>query len=212
MANPRFDRLDPERRDAILSAAADEFAQHGYSAASVNRIIERAGSSKGSVYYYFENKADLLATVVEEAYDWVLAEAEWPRMDALAADTFWSRLFDVTRTSTRVLKQDTWQMRVLRSFFRLREEPAAREATAGLMDRGRGIISEFLCRGQDLGVVRTDLPTELLVEMYLAADTAGDRWMMKHWEEFTEEERAGMFVTRFHLVRDMLNPSHTGRG
>jgi AcrR family transcriptional regulator len=212
MANPRFDRLDPERRDALLSAAADEFAQHGYAAASVNRIIERAGSSKGSVYYYFENKADLLATVVEEAYDWVLAEAAWPRMDTLTADTFWSRLFEVTQTSTRILKRETWQMRVLRSFFRLREEPAAREATAGLMDRGRRIISEFLARGQDLGVVRTDLPTELLVEMYLAADTAGDRWMMKHWEEFTEEEWARMFVTRFHLVRDMLNPSHTGSG
>jgi AcrR family transcriptional regulator len=212
MANPRFARLDPERRDALLSAAADEFTEHGYAASSVNRIIERAGSSKGSVYYYFENKADLLATVVEEAYDWILAEAEWPRMDVLTADTFWSRLFEVTRTSTRVMSRDTWQMRVLRSFYRLREEPAARAATAGLMDRGRRLISDFLRTGQDLGVVRTDLPTELLVEMYLAADTAGDRWTTKHWDDFTEEERARMFVTRFHLVRDMLNPSQTGGG
>ncbi len=212
MASPRFAHLSPDRQQALLSAAADEFAVHGYAAASVNRIIERAGSSKGVLYYYFENKADLLATVVDEAYNWVMREADWPGMETLTASTFWPRLREVTQTSVRVMRSDTWQMRILRSFYRLREEPAAREATAGLMDRGRKLIAEFLGRGRDLGVIRTDLPLELLVEMYLAADTAGDRWMTRHWDEITDQERADLFVARVDLVRDMLNPSHRERG
>ena len=65
MAHPRFSRLDPERQQAILDVAAEEFAEHGFDAASYNRIIERAGISKGSAYYYFEGKDDLYATVLE---------------------------------------------------------------------------------------------------------------------------------------------------
>lgn len=204
----RFDRLSPERKDTILSAAADEFSEHGYAAASMNRMIERAGSSKGVVYYYFENKADLLDTVVNEAQQWVMKKVEWPRMDALSADTYWRRLFDMGRTSMQLLHQDTWQMRILRSLHRLREEPAAREATSRLGDRGRQIITEFLRRGRELGMVRDDLPLELLVEMYVGADAAGDRWMLGRWEDLTEQQRSDIFTARFDLVHDMLTSGH----
>jgi AcrR family transcriptional regulator len=46
MARPRFLKLEPSRRAAILAVAAEEFAQFGYEGASYNRIIERSGLSK----------------------------------------------------------------------------------------------------------------------------------------------------------------------
>ena len=66
MPTKRFHNLDPDKRAAFLEAAAEEFATHGYTGASLNRIIERAGTSKGAMYYYFEDKADLYATVVRD--------------------------------------------------------------------------------------------------------------------------------------------------
>jgi AcrR family transcriptional regulator len=33
--------------------------------ASLNRILEQAGISKGSAYYYFDDKADVFLTVVQ---------------------------------------------------------------------------------------------------------------------------------------------------
>ena len=94
MARARFQKLSPEKQEAILAAAADEFAERGYGAASLNRIIERAGSSKGSLYYYFDDKADLLRTVVERAlaflrHDQFPEVATLPRVVALqAGDAF----------------------------------------------------------------------------------------------------------------------------
>src|SRR5262249_1214418 len=38
MPRPRFERIAPEKRDAVLDAAAKEFAEHGYDDASMNRI------------------------------------------------------------------------------------------------------------------------------------------------------------------------------
>ena len=57
MARNRFDNLGSEKQEAILRAAGEEFAEKGFAGASINRIIRESGMSKGSVYYYFEDKA-----------------------------------------------------------------------------------------------------------------------------------------------------------
>ena len=67
MPLPRFDKLDDPRKRAILAAAAEELAERGFAGASYNRIIERAGISKGAMYYYFADKDDLYRTVLQAA-------------------------------------------------------------------------------------------------------------------------------------------------
>ena len=62
MPRPRFEKLPVEKQEQILEAAAKEFTAHGYDGASLNRILEEAGISKGAAYYYFDDKADLYAT------------------------------------------------------------------------------------------------------------------------------------------------------
>jgi len=51
--------------DAILTAAAQVFATHGYAAGTTNRIAARAGVSIGSLYEYFPNKDALLVALLE---------------------------------------------------------------------------------------------------------------------------------------------------
>ena len=59
MVRPRFAKLPPTQQQAILGAALEEFAAHGFHDASLNRVIDAAGISKGSMYYYFDGKEDL---------------------------------------------------------------------------------------------------------------------------------------------------------
>ena len=56
MPRPRIARLAEDKRTRILEAAAKEFAAAGYENASLNRILEHAGLSKGAAYYYFDDK------------------------------------------------------------------------------------------------------------------------------------------------------------
>ena len=51
---------------AILQAAAEVIDEVGWARASTNRIAERAGVSIGSLYQYFANKEEILATLMEE--------------------------------------------------------------------------------------------------------------------------------------------------
>ncbi|MEQ8486994.1 MAG: TetR/AcrR family transcriptional regulator [Pseudomonadales bacterium] len=51
--------------DAILDAAAQLFAEHGYAATTTNRVAERAGVSIGSLYQYVSDKDALLLALAE---------------------------------------------------------------------------------------------------------------------------------------------------
>jgi len=55
----KFMNLDPAKRERILNAASEEFAQKGYQNASTNEIVKKAGISKGLLFHYFENKQNL---------------------------------------------------------------------------------------------------------------------------------------------------------
>ena len=67
-AGPR--RTQAERRsrtrEQLLDAAGAVFAARGYHAATLEQIAERAGVSKGSVYYNFASKHELFVTLLSE--------------------------------------------------------------------------------------------------------------------------------------------------
>jgi TetR/AcrR family transcriptional regulator, fatty acid metabolism regulator protein len=60
------------RRAQIVSAAIDTIAEIGYGQASLARIAERGGTSKGVITYHFDGKDELIQEVVAE----VLAKGE----------------------------------------------------------------------------------------------------------------------------------------
>jgi len=74
------DRLTEERRRHILEAAARVFARKGFAQATMKEIAAEAGIAPGTIYLYFENKADLLihlpSLISEETLVEAMAEME----------------------------------------------------------------------------------------------------------------------------------------
>lgn len=65
---PRADHRTPEQtRSRLIEAAADVFAEAGYTGASIQAIASRAGVTSGTIYRHFDSKADLLLAVVDQA-------------------------------------------------------------------------------------------------------------------------------------------------
>ena len=59
-------------KSRIVSAAWQLFYEKGYNGTTVDEIIELSGTSKGSFYYYFDTKDELLNTlslVLDEYYE-----------------------------------------------------------------------------------------------------------------------------------------------
>jgi AcrR family transcriptional regulator len=210
MPRPRFDKLDPERREGILAAAAEEFAERGYNAASLNRVVDAAGISKGSLYYYFDDKADLLDTVVRTAMDRLLGDMGGFDFGSLTAENFWETVRQFGLSSLELMRQEDWCSRLAMAFPRLRDEPEAAAAVRGPLEWARELTTALLGRGQELGTVRQDLPLELLVLTTMAMDAAGDRWMAEVFPSLDEAERRRLTEARIDLLRDMLDAQHEG--
>src|SRR5580704_17145174 len=64
----RTDRtfIETARRAQIMAAAIDTIAELGYGQASLARIAETAGTSKGVIIYHFGSKDDLIREIVAE--------------------------------------------------------------------------------------------------------------------------------------------------
>ncbi len=84
----------PSRRDALLRAAAECFAESGYDAASTRSIAARAGMQAASLYSHYKSKADLLVGVHEVGIERITQEVQaaintdlppWERLEAACA-------------------------------------------------------------------------------------------------------------------------------
>jgi AcrR family transcriptional regulator len=62
------------RRQAILKAALQVFAEHGFEAARLDDVATRAGVAKGTLYLYFRDKEALFEALVRNAVSPLLAE------------------------------------------------------------------------------------------------------------------------------------------
>ncbi len=60
--------LNAARWSEIIVAAAEVFAEKGFVAATMQDVASRVGLLAGSLYYYVENKEDLLFAVAERAH------------------------------------------------------------------------------------------------------------------------------------------------
>jgi AcrR family transcriptional regulator len=55
-------------RAAILAAAEQEFARHGFEAATTEEIAERSGVTKGMIFHYFGSKEKLYEAALEQVF------------------------------------------------------------------------------------------------------------------------------------------------
>ena len=76
MSAEKFEELPSEKKMRIINAGLECFGQYGYKKANTDLIVEKAGISKGLLFYYFKNKeafylylCDFCAKVSQEAVD-----------------------------------------------------------------------------------------------------------------------------------------------
>ncbi|HZG78863.1 MAG TPA: TetR/AcrR family transcriptional regulator [Paenibacillus sp.] len=60
-------------RERILDAARELFVSEGYRSVSMRKIASKLGYSHGSIYYYFQDKAELFYALVVEDFNALIA-------------------------------------------------------------------------------------------------------------------------------------------
>jgi TetR/AcrR family transcriptional regulator, fatty acid metabolism regulator protein len=73
---PKCQKREIGKRQAILSSALQAFAKKGYAGATISEIANASGVSDGTVYEYFKNKEDLLLSIPEDRFKCHLAHLQ----------------------------------------------------------------------------------------------------------------------------------------
>ncbi len=202
MPRPRFYKLSADKQGRILEVATEEFADNGFDKTSYNRIIERAGLSKGAMYYYFDDKTDLYGTVIQSALGAMLTELKVS--EAVDVEAFWADLVAYYVGFAALAEQHPRMVALMRGLMenpeRWKQGPLA-EIFAEMMAFTVGLIAH----GQRIGAVRTDLDSELLVSVTFGLGEAVDRWGLDNIE-LLAAEGTDMAEQLVGLYRRVLEP------
>lgn len=150
----RQERLKDEKRTRLIEAAIEEFNEHGLQKASYNRIIERSGLSKGSVYYYFDNKDSLLRTVIEEIGERFLDAVEDVGLPE-TREAYWDSVWEYRQREVAFFIANPSFARILMMLGERDlnfDDPLWRA-----FERPIRFLAGLVRRGQELGAVRDDL-------------------------------------------------------
>ena len=171
----RSDAPPGPKRDAILRAAIDVFAERGFFNAQVADVARAAGVAAGTVYLYFTSKDDLLVSIFERSMREGLATGR-----AAAADLQdpRERLRRLARAHLARLGHD----RNLAIVFQveLRQSTKFMERlSATLLRDYLGLIRVAVADGQREGLFRADVKATAMAKMLFGAlDEMATNWIL----------------------------------
>jgi AcrR family transcriptional regulator len=153
VSTPRWQRRKDARPREIVEAALEVFAERGFAAARLDDVAARARVSKGTLYLYFPNKAELFKAVVRETLLPNLAEAE-ATARGFAGPTPALLATLITALATTVAQSRVGAIPKLVIAEAANFPDIARFYREEVIERGLGLIAALIRRGIERGEFR----------------------------------------------------------
>jgi AcrR family transcriptional regulator len=163
-----------DRREAILAAALDAFAERGFHETSLDQVAARDGISKALIYEHFESKRELHAALLEM---YVRELLDRVRAAIAAAPSEEARLRDGVDAFLSFVEErrEAWRM-----LFRNIGDPGVGEAFARVQDEVTQAIAALMAADAPAAYRTADPEFEQAVEM-LAQQLSGAVQALANW-------------------------------
>lgn len=193
------------KRDVILDAMQRLMNGTNAQAISVSEIAKEAGIGKGSIYYYFKSKEEILEAVIERSYSDAIEKSkellETSEFDAL---TKMEIIFRTCRDSSmELLRQEA------NNFLELQQSALLHQQFIRIMIKNlRPILADVIRQGNQEGSMNCKSPEEVseivLIVLTLKMDNhviSEDKSQIKK----TLDVFAYMLETSFHIEKGRLD-------
>ena len=154
-------------RGRIIAAAWELFYEQGYDSTTVEEIIDRSQTSKGSFYHYFDGKDALLSSLsylFDEEYARLQQELD-PNMPV------WDKLLYLNRALFSMIENRV----SLELLGRLLSSQLITRGDKHLLDRNRlyfKLLRQIIREGQETGELSADLSVNEAVKLYALSERA----------------------------------------
>lgn len=154
------------RRQEILAGARACFARHGYEGATVRRLEEETGLSRGAIFHHFRDKESLFLAVAEDDAAAMVTTVARHGLVQVMRDLL-HRTGAAGAVSARTSAEPEvagWLGTQLEVSRRLRTDPAFARRWAARADAIAAATRERLTRQSEAGALRTDVDVDVLAQ------------------------------------------------
>jgi TetR/AcrR family fatty acid metabolism transcriptional regulator len=163
-----------DKRRKILEAAISVFAKKGYFTARITDIARSAGVADGTIYLYFNNKEDIIASVFAQVIEAHMVRA---KEEIASVRTPREKLLAIARHQLTALSERRDVAILLQT--ELRQATLMSRISAKELRAYFDLLSAVIEDGQKQGVFRRDVPRSLVVRSFFGAlDELVTSWIL----------------------------------
>lgn len=188
---------DPEdRRNEILDAAGELFEKKGYDKTTVNDILDKIGIAKGTFYYYFKSKEEVMDSIVMrfiqigvEAAKAIAGSKEFNALD---------KFYKIIAGQNLLTEQNE---DILDHLHQVKNSQMHQKSNVETILQIAPIFADIVRQGIEEGIFETPYPQEIMEFLLAASQFLFDRGIF-HWTP--EEIRSKAKVFEF-IMETLLN-------
>ena len=187
-----------ERKNEILDAAEKLFGAKGFDHTSTNDILNEIGIARGTLYYHFKSKEDMLDAMIERITRQLIAKAtdivqkkEIPILQRL------------TMTIMALNVNNELGLEVMQQVHKPQNALMHQKMQETLLSGVNPLITGLIEEGIQQDIFRTDYPAEAVEMTMLYSSTAFDSMTV-----YTEEERQRKIVAFIYNLEQLLGMEH----
>lgn len=147
------------KRDLILDAMQDLMNTAPNSSLSVSDIAQKAGIGKGSIYYYFNSKNDIIEAVIERSYALAIEKSkELVKSPGLDAFTKMEILFNTCLDASSELKRQEESS----SFLEKQQSALTHQKFMSFLIKNlKPILADIIHQGINEGTISFEYPEDI---------------------------------------------------
>lgn len=169
-----------ERRNEILDAADELFAKKGFDGTSTNDILDKVGIARGTLYYHFKSKEDIMDALIERYAVLILGAAK-----EIAVDKSIPVIERVIR-AVMAMNLSGESSEVIMDHIHKPQNALMHQKIQKVIINGvPPILTEIIREGIDQGMFNTPFPYECMEMVVVYANTIFDDDMVT----MTNEEK-----------------------
>ncbi|MFO1446080.1 TetR/AcrR family transcriptional regulator [Bacillus sp. Bva_UNVM-123] len=185
-----------ERRNEILDAADELFGQKGFDGTSTNDILEKVGIARGTLYYHFKSKEDIMDALIERYTVLMLGAAQ-----EIAADKSIPVVERIVRVVMSLNISGGSSKEIMEHIHKPQNALMHQKIQKVIINGVPSILADIICEGIEQGLFSTPYPYECMEMVVIYANTVFDDDMV----HMTNEERVSRIQAFVFNVERLLS-------
>lgn len=171
-----------ERKNEILDRANELFCEKGFEGTSTNDILKAVGIARGTLYYHFKSKGDIMDALIERYNKHILNAAKSAAQNHEL--TIYERMMKVI-LSMRLSQYSTQSEELIEHIHKPQNILMHQKIQKVIIQGITPILSDLIKEGIQQGLFDTQVPYECMEMMMIYATTLLDSGLI----ELTQEEQ-----------------------